>query len=160
MKLIVVRHAIAEEHDPQVWPDDSLRPLTRRGRRRFADAARGIGSLVPGVDLVLSSPYVRAWDTAMLLQKHAGWPSPQVCNELRYDPPDSVLQAIEPYRGLVTLALVGHEPHLSRLISHVLSPPSAVAVELRKGAAACMELSETGAKLLWLMQPRALRLLT
>jgi phosphohistidine phosphatase len=157
MKLIVVRHAIAEDRDPVAWPDDGVRPLTKRGRRRFESAARGLWRLVPEVDIVLSSPYLRAWDTALILQKQAGWPAPQVCDELRNSPPEDVLRAIEPYRHLDTVVVVGHEPYLGRLIGHLLSPSGSIGLELKKGAAACIDMTEAGPRLLWLLQARALR---
>ncbi|MGI9116098.1 MAG: SixA phosphatase family protein, partial [Gaiellales bacterium] len=65
--VVIVRHAIAEERDPQRWPDDGLRPLTAFGRERFAPAARGLGTLVGRPERVLASPYVRTWQTAEIL---------------------------------------------------------------------------------------------
>jgi len=161
MRLIVVRHAIAGVRDPRIWLNDGERPLTKKGRIRFARAAEGLARLVPEVDLMLSSPYVRAWDTAMLLKEHGGWPAPQICDELKDGSPEVVLQALQPYRSLDSVAMVGHEPYLSRFISQVLSPAAGVTMELKKGAAACIDLPQTethtDSRLLWLLQPRALR---
>ncbi|HLF78294.1 MAG TPA: histidine phosphatase family protein [Dehalococcoidia bacterium] len=159
MRLIIVRHAIAEDRDSVAWPDDGVRPLTKRGRRRFEGAARGLSKLLPDVDLVLSSPYVRAWDTASILAQRTGWPAPVVCDELRQGAPEDVLRALEGYKDLGTVAIVGHEPYLSQLIGHLISPSSGVGLELRKGAAACVDLSQGDPRLLWLLQPRVLRLL-
>jgi phosphohistidine phosphatase SixA len=97
----------------------------------------------------------------MLLKKHGGWPAPKICDELKDGAPEVVLQALQPYRSLGSVAIVGHEPYLSRFISQVLSPSAGVTVELKKGAAACLELSDPemrgDSRLLWLLQPRALR---
>ena len=55
MDIVLIRHAIAEEADPQRWPHDALRPLTPFGRERFAPAARGLGTLVGRVELLLEA---------------------------------------------------------------------------------------------------------
>ena len=81
MELYLVRHAIAEERDPRRWPDDAQRPLSERGRARFARAAAGLRTLGVEVDLLLSSPYARAWATAEILSEEAGWPAPVVVDD-------------------------------------------------------------------------------
>jgi len=161
MKLILVRHAAAGVRDPLKWPDDSERPLTKKGRRRFETAASGLWHLVPEVDVVLASLKVRAWDTALILQDEAGWPAPQSLDELRESPPEAVLSALKPYRSLDIVAMVGHEPYLSRFAAHLLAPYAGVELELKKGGAMCLELpeneEESRARLLWLIQPKVLR---
>ena len=76
MYLYLVRHAIAHGRDPECWPDDSRRPLTPEGEEDFRGAARGLGRVVPEVDMLLSSSYERAWRTAEILAEQAGWPAP------------------------------------------------------------------------------------
>jgi phosphohistidine phosphatase len=161
MKLILVRHGIAGVRDILKWPNDGDRPLTQKGRRRFEVAAQGLAQLEPEVDLVLASLKVRAWDTAVILHEEAGWPAPQALDELRESAPEAVLAALEPYRSLDSVALVGHEPFLTRLASHLLASQGGIAIDLKKGGALCLELPEEGsestARLLWLLQPKALR---
>jgi phosphohistidine phosphatase len=157
LKLYVVRHAIAYDRDPERWPDDSVRPLTPRGRRRFRKAARGIARLVPAVDVVLSSPWVRAWDTAGILEDEAGWPAAVRLDALTEDSPDNVVTALEPYAERDSVAVVGHEPYLSNFIGHLLAPGAGLRIEMRKGAVACLEYTSEGRRLLWLLQPKALR---
>src|SRR5215470_13980294 len=81
-ELVIVRHAIAEDRDWLRWPDDAERPLTEAGAERFARAARGLARLVGNVDAVLTSPAVRAWQTADLLEHEAGWPTPEPTDAL------------------------------------------------------------------------------
>ena len=78
MKLLLVRHAIAEERDDKRWPSDADRPLTQRGMRRFRSAAAGLGTLVPEVDRLLTSPFVRAHQTATILEDVLDWPEAEV----------------------------------------------------------------------------------
>src|ERR1700680_3697749 len=91
MNVYLVRHAIAGVRDAGQWPDDSLRPLTKKGERRFRNAARGLAGFVPAPKAVLSSPYVRAWQTATILQEEAGWPAPTACDALTRYAPSEVL---------------------------------------------------------------------
>src|SRR5438034_1098826 len=69
MRLLVVRHAIAE--DPAAFArshkDDSERPLTPEGRRKMERAAHGLKELVPELDVLAASPYKRAVDTAEII---------------------------------------------------------------------------------------------
>jgi len=95
----------------------------------------------------------------MLLHEHAGWPEPEPCTELQHSPPEDVVRVLEPLRDLGTVVVVGHEPHLGRLVAHLLAPSVPMNIELRRGAAAAVELSVEGARLLWMLQPRALRLI-
>ncbi|MDQ4042861.1 MAG: histidine phosphatase family protein, partial [Actinomycetota bacterium] len=86
MDLYVVRHAVAQKRDENIWPDDSERPLTVEGEEKFRRAARGLLRLVPEVEVVLSSPFTRTWGTAEILEQ-AGWPAPVPCEELELDYP-------------------------------------------------------------------------
>ena len=109
--------AFAAHADPARWPDDAERPLTEEGIARFRSAARGLRRLVPAVESVLSSGYARAWQTGQLLHDVAGWREPEECPALEAGRP--VPAALEVIQGRTehSIALVGHEPHLSRLAS-------------------------------------------
>jgi phosphohistidine phosphatase len=163
--VVIVRHAIAEDRDAFAWPDDSRRPLTEPGRERFAAAARGIGTLVPRVDHLLASPYVRAWETAEILAAEAGWPAPEECPELMADAPARLAVAmLERLDGCERVAVVGHEPNVTLLAHALLRPRDAEDVLwFKKGGAACVRFKgdvEPGrGRLRWLHQPKALRAL-
>src|SRR5688500_15620064 len=85
MIVYIVRHAPAGERDSARWPDDSKRPLTKNGERKFARAATGLAQIAAPPDVVLASPYTRAWRTAELLAENAGWPAPEECSALAAD---------------------------------------------------------------------------
>ena len=160
--LYLVRHAFAGHADPARWPDDSIRPLTPDGIRRFEAAARGLRRLVPEVDLVLSSGYVRAWDTAELLHEVTGWPKPLECTALEADQaPDSVLDVLRE-RTEQSIALVGHDPHLSRLASILCAGEEDVLwLELKKGGVLRIDgdAAPGAAFLRWALPPKVLRAL-
>lgn len=135
--IYIVRHAIAEERDAERWPDDSERPLSADGEKRFRRAARGLRVLVPEVDVVLSSPYVRAWRTAEILHEEAGWPPPERSDLLGASrAPADGLEAIGARPEASSIAVVGHDPYLSHFISILLTGDlDAVRIELKKGGA-------------------------
>jgi phosphohistidine phosphatase len=162
MDLYFVRHAAAFDPDPAQWPTDRDRPLTADGEKRFRRAARGLGSLVSSVDVVLSSPYLRAWRTAELLEQVAGWPKPIESKALEAGrPPAGVLQALQVYTTAASVALVGHEPTMHELVSYLLTADTGhVQVEFRKGAVARLEVDNLrpgAARLVWMLQPKLLR---
>ena len=160
--LYVVRHAIAEDRDDERWPDDAQRPLAPDGETSFRRAARGLRAIVPNVDVVLSSPYVRAWRTAEILREEARWPKPEPCEQLEAE--RSPAEALEPIRALSerdAVAVVGHEPHLSGLVSLLLAGDTgALALDLKKGAVVRLDLSGDAAVLRWFATPKTLRLLS
>jgi phosphohistidine phosphatase len=163
MELLLVRHAIALPRDPLAG-DDALRPLTRRGRRRMRRAARGLRMLVPGVDLICSSPLVRARETAAILgllyqdaeRLESGALAPGAGAE-------AVVELLREHSEHDAVALVGHEPDLSELGSWLCAGVSRSVLELRKGAACLIAFeSAPGAargRLLWSLPPRVLRCL-
>lgn len=163
MRLYLVRHAIAHDPDPSVWPDDRLRPLTDRGIKRFRRAARGLGRLGVGVDFLLTSPYTRARETAQILHEEAGWVSPTLFEPLGTSGPVTrITEALEPFRAADSIALVGHEPDMHALTSYLLTGnDGGLASEWKRGAVACLELPggfvPEAARLLWFLPPRALR---
>jgi len=160
--LYLVRHAVAHKRDAERWPDDSKRPLTPEGEEEFVGAARGLARIVPGVDVLLSSPYERAWRTAEILTQHAGWPAPQMFPALEPDvPPEKAVLALETYADRQSIALVGHRPGLHEMAVYLLTGDATGAdMKIKKGGVVCIELDdapESGAgKLRWLFTPRVL----
>ena len=165
MYLYLVRHAVAHKRDAERWPDDSERPLTPEGEEEFVGAARGLARVVPEVEVLLSSPYERAWQTAEILTQHAGWPAPQKFPALEPDiPPEKVVPALEAYADRQSIALVGHRPCLHEMAVYLLTGDATGAdMKIKKGGVVCIEFDdvpESGAgKLRWLFTPRVLRTL-
>lgn len=163
MEIYVLRHAIAFDRDPMQWPDDTRRPLSADGERRFRREAEGLAVLVPEVDLLLSSPWLRAWQSAEILHEVAGWPAPQSCQALEGDrSPRGVLTALREHAAEERVALVGHEPQAQALVSYLLTGDSArVALELKKGSVVALAVDSTPragtAYLVWSLPPRVLR---
>ena len=159
VELLIVRHAMAEERDSEKWPDDRDRPVPPESARRFSRIARGLARLVPEVDAVWSSPLRRAWQTAEILEKEAGWPAPKELPVLEPGNTSTGITAILRRESSGRMVLVGHEPMLSELITHLTAGPGDhVILELKKGGAALLSFP-AGPKagegvLLWLLPPR------
>lgn len=163
MEVFLVRHAIAHERNRRRWPNDALRPLTAEGKRRFVQAARGLAGVLPKSAVLLTSPYVRARDTATILAKALGGRKPLECAELASGESARAVFALLKARKDRAVILVGHEPNLSTLLSACLHARTRLKFEFKKGGAACIEFPariEPGrACLHWFMPPRALRAL-
>ena len=167
MHLLVVRHAIAmtrEEFAQTGIEDDGLRPLTPRGIRRMRRGARGIRRLVPRLDVLASSPFVRARGTAELLAPVYDDIAIELVDALKPETPPSALRGWLRQRADSEIAaIVGHEPHLGTLITWLLSGGESPFIELRKGGAALLELPKTAAAgsahLLWLLTAGQLRII-
>ena len=162
MDLFLVRHAIAEPRSAEHWPDDCRRPLTESGIELFRCAARGLRGFGIEVDAVLSSRYVRAWETAELLHAESGWPEPTACEALEPGSPPTAALAAAAKREESVVALVGHEPQLSMLASLALSSePHSISLELKKGGVVCLRFASEptpgSALLRWSAQPKLLR---
>lgn len=173
MELILVRHAKAFDRDASAWPDDSRRPLTAEGREQFVRFAKRLRHVVPDVDLVESSGFVRAWQTSMLLEEHARWPKPARLERLEVRETasderaqlDALLRTVAALRSIPVVAWIGHEPTLSRFASLLLTgSPDTVAIDFRKGAALSLEIdapSKTDAppraRVRWMLTPALAR---
>jgi phosphohistidine phosphatase len=122
MRLLLIRHADAGDRDPALWPDDTQRPITEKGRRRQRRVARRLKRrrLVPS--LLLASPWMRAWQSAQVTAEYAGGPTP-VATPALAGPPDlePLQQAIGRPGAEAIVVLVGHEPWLSQLASLLLT---------------------------------------
>jgi phosphohistidine phosphatase len=164
MQVYLVRHAIAHERNRLRWPNDGLRPLTTAGIRKFRKAASGLSRCVPKRTLLLTSPYVRARETAAMLAEALESRKPLECAELTAGEPPHVCFALLRKRREDAIVLVGHEPNLSEFAAVALAGERAnIRLEFKKGGAACVEFTgrvEPGrARLKWLLTPRALRAL-
>jgi phosphohistidine phosphatase len=163
MELLIVRHAIAVERGDPAFELDEDRPLTPEGIHKFRLAARGLKEVAPKLDRIVSSPLVRARQTAEILREViAPHRKLEFCEHLV---PSGDLDALVLYLGRLgseSVALVGHEPHLSSFTSYLLAGKNGAAfVEYKKGGAGLMtfphEPAAGSGTLEWLIQPGALR---
>jgi phosphohistidine phosphatase len=164
MRLLFIRHAIAADRDE--WAKsgrpDSERPLTDRGRERMRRAARGLARLIPRPDLIATSPYLRAAETATIVSKGFGGPAPVELTALVPGVEFADLVTwLRAQKVTGTVALVGHEPHLGGALCYFLTGRREGFLEFKKGGAALVQLADPPtpgvARLLWTMEPGQLR---
>jgi phosphohistidine phosphatase len=166
MDLLIVRHAIAFDRNPKRWKNDGDRPLSPEGMLRARKAATGLKRIAERPVCVLSSPLVRARQTATILAEFAGWPKAVECTELSPNESPEAMLGVLTARQEKVVAVVGHQPGLGRLIGACLPARlaggvSSEAFELKKMGVALLSFSGTpragGATLHWLVPPRILR---
>jgi len=163
MELLIVRHAIAVDHGDPAYKRDDDRPLTPEGMHKFRLAARGLKEFTDKPDRIVSSPLIRARQTAEIL-RDALAPDLKIeyCDDLV--PDGDFGRAVTFLRQLHAerVAIVGHEPHLSGFTSYLLVGDKCKAtVVYKKGGAALVTFPSAPGPahgtLEWLVQPGALR---
>lgn len=160
--LYIIRHAIAADRGDD-WPDDSRRPLTHEGAARMRQVVKGLSELGVDIDLVLTSPLVRAAETAEIVSR--GLKSkPRIIRVPALAPggaPTRVAEALAPHTS-PSVAIVGHEPDLGELAGWLIG--SRTPLTFKKGGVACIEVAEwppaRKGQLRWLATPRMLRSLS
>lgn len=158
--LYLIRHAVAAERG-EAYPDDAARPLTRDGARRWQRAVEGLDELGVELDLVLTSPLVRARQTAEILSTGLkGRPPLGELPALAPDrPPRAVPGALARYSAQHAIALVGHEPGLGELCALLLGARRAV--PFKKGAVCRIDVDglppQAPGVLCWFGTPQMLR---
>jgi phosphohistidine phosphatase len=163
MKLLLIRHAIAEEREDfaKTGKDDRLRPLTDEGRKKMKQVARGLQGIAPEIDLLATSPLTRAAQTGAIVDSVYGGLKEVEIEELSPEstPNDFLRWLRKQKEGCI--AAVGHEPSLSLILSWLLTGSERRIFAFRKGGACLLEFpGEIGAgtaTLLWALTPAQLR---
>lgn len=156
MLLYLLRHGLAGRRT-QWKGDDSQRPLTPYGEKRMAREARSIRNLNLGLGLILTSPLLRACQTAEIVAEALGLEEEVVIDD-RLAPGLNAerLAALMRDHQAESMLLVGHEPDLSQTVAALIGGGQ---ILFRKGALACIDLPEPASlkgKLEWLIPPKVL----
>ena len=161
MDLYVLRHGRAEEPDGLKYPDDRERPLTLKGIERLAQQVKGMNSLGICPKLIVTSPLVRAVQTAEVFRKGlSGKGEIEFSNCLvPWAEPREILEELrEAHAAEHSVMVVGHEPHLSSLISLVSSGTLNCAIRLKKGALCKLRIPTVGpgrcGRIEWSLTPK------
>jgi phosphohistidine phosphatase len=178
VNLYILRHGIAAERGTPGFKTDADRPLTPKGRRQLRQIADAMKNLDLRFNLILSSPFLRARQTAEIvaqslkLKKRLAF-----SDELAPDGDPKALirqlNELEPAPAAIALArigaprknvlLVGHEPYLSRLVALLISGKAATTIDLKKGGLCRLETDSLRfgqcAALAWLLTPKQMKLM-
>jgi phosphohistidine phosphatase len=165
-QLLVVRHANALDAAEYArnHPDDAGRPLTSEGKKKMKRVAEALRTLVPDLQLLATSPFTRAVQTAEILAEAYDGLDPVVVPVLA--PAQSaadVTHWLAGERRHDTVAIVGHEPGLGRVASWLLAGSERPFIEIKKGAALLLSFPDAvdaaAATLVWSLTPSQLRAL-
>jgi phosphohistidine phosphatase len=159
-ELYFIRHGLAEERG-DAWPDDDKRPLTDEGMSRMRKAVRGLSRVGVSVEVVLTSPLVRARQTAEIVAAELD-PRPSLVNLDSLAPAGSytaVITDLEQHGRKSRIALVGHEPMLGEIAARLIG--SRHPIEFKKGGVCRIDvdaLPPAGpGDLRWMLTPKILR---
>lgn len=162
MDLYVVRHGIAIDREDPKCPPDPERYLTEEGIEKTKRVAAAVAAFREGPDALLSSPYVRATQTAEIFAAALDYPKQKIQRT------DLLLPGAEPtvfFRELAknkhtsTLFIFGHGPQLDEIIATAVGSRHRI-TSLKKAGVALIELkrvSPPSGQLLWLAPPKLLR---
>lgn len=152
-----VRHGAAV--DPQEWRgSDFERPLTKKGRERMTRVAKRLRKLGLGLDAIVTSPLVRAKQTASIIGDGLGVTG-RVVEDTRLGggfSPGDLAAILQEHADADALMLVGHEPTMSATLGRVIG---GARVDFKKGAIACVEVTDPklpSGMLLWMVPPKLL----
>jgi phosphohistidine phosphatase len=163
MRVYLVRHGVAVDRDDPNCPSDPERPLTPKGMKKTHAAALGLFALGVKPDVMLTSPWLRAVQTAEIFSEVIGFSSNKI---VRTDAlkgnstPAELLRELAKLKAKEVMCF-GHEPHLHLVIGQILHT-SARITELKKAGVACLDLeriSPPQGLLIALYPPKPLRLL-
>jgi phosphohistidine phosphatase len=161
-ELYFVRHGLAEQRG-EAWPDDAKRPLSGEGLSRMRKAARGLARFGVLIEVILTSPLVRARQTAEILAAEIE-PRPSLVNIDSLTPDGSyaaVIADLEKHARKTRIALVGHEPMIGELAARLIG--SRHAIEFKKGSVCRIDVEDLPpagpGDLRWLLTPKILRAL-
>lgn len=161
-QLYVMRHGIAAARGDPNFPDDNKRPLTPEGRKKLREIAKGLLRLGLCVDSVISSPLVRASETATIVSEIV---CPRVEVEFSdYLRPGGSLQMLVASLGKRgehrSVLVVGHEPDLSEGVAKLIGN-SRTSFQFKKGGCCRVDFEKFPPRapgtLVWWLTPRVMR---
>lgn len=162
MILYLVRHGIAVDRNDPKSPAEAERPLTAKGVQKTRSAALGLKELGAKADVLITSPYVRAAQTAEIFAETLGYAPEKIRVSESLKPganPADIVKEISQLK-VKELACFGHAPQVDLLIAHLAGAHGAF-TELKKAGVACLEHGSAHGKwvLRWIVTPKMLRAL-
>jgi phosphohistidine phosphatase len=159
MRCYFLRHGLAIE--PEDFDgSDFDRPLTEKGRERMTRAAKTIAALDLKLDVIVTSPLLRAKQTATIVAKALRLEARLVADERLGGGfgPGPLVDVLADHRSAEAVLLVGHEPGMSRTVGHLVGGAE---IDFKKGSLACVNLPNPASlqgDLVWLVPAKVLAL--
>jgi phosphohistidine phosphatase len=162
MQLYIVRHGIAIDREDPKCPPDPQRYLTEEGVEKTEQVAKGLAALRVTADLLLSSPYVRAAQTAEIFAAALDYAKQKIRRTDLLLPgaePSPLFRELAKERQASSIFLFGHAPQLDDIVATALGSKRHI-TSLKKAGVALLELKRISppiAALIWLATPKLLR---
>ncbi|HZS70674.1 MAG TPA: phosphohistidine phosphatase SixA [Candidatus Acidoferrum sp.] len=162
MRLYIVRHGIAIDRDDPKCPADPDRYLTDEGVQKTRKAAEGLAALGADSDLLLSSPYVRAWQTAEIFAAALGYSNGKIRKTDHLLPgaqPAALFRELAKEKNARSVFLFGHAPNVDDVLAAALGVNHHI-TSMKKAGVALLELKQVSpatGELLWLAPPKLLK---
>jgi phosphohistidine phosphatase len=162
MQLYIVRHGVAVDREDPKCPADPERFLTNEGMEKTREVAKGVAEVAAVPDLMLTSPYLRAVQTAEIFATALEYPKPKIRKSDLLLPGAESLQLFRELardKDLSSVFVFGHAPHLDDLIATAIGTKHHIS-SLKKAGVALVELKRLvppSGELIWLATPKLLR---
>lgn len=162
MELYIVRHGIAIDREDPKCPADPERFLTDEGLEKSRQVAKGVAEVASVPDLILTSPYLRALQTAELFAERLEYPKQKIQKSDLLLPgaePLQLFRELSKNKELSCVFVCGHAPHLDDLIATAIGTKHHIS-SLKKAGVAFVELKRLvppAGELIWLATPKLLR---
>ena len=162
MQLYIVRHGIAIDREDPKCPSEAERYLTEEGVEKTKQVAKGLAALGVGGDLLITSPYVRALQTAEIFADALDYSRQRIRrNEILLpgSEPTLLFRELAREKQASSILVFGHAPHLDGAIAAALGSKKHL-TSLKKAGVALIELKRISPPLgvlAWLATPKMLR---
>ncbi|MGD0125332.1 MAG: phosphohistidine phosphatase SixA [Terriglobia bacterium] len=162
-ELYIMRHGLAVARGSVGFADDARRPLLPEGKEKMGEIAEGLKRVGVELDWVVSSPLVRAVETARIIAESlASSAAVDVCDAMRPGgSPEEVIAFLAKRPGRTRVLVVGHEPDLSELAARLIGAGSHISLAFKKGGCCMISFEEfpprSPGQLEWWLTPRLMR---
>lgn len=162
MQLYIVRHGIAIDREDPKCPPEAERYLTEEGIERTKQVAEAVAALGIHADLMISSPYVRAEQTAAIFASELEYSKQKIRRTESLLPgaePGSFLRELAREKDVSTVFCFGHAPHVDGLLAAAVGASRHI-TSMKKAGVALVELkrlSPPNGQLVWLITPKLIR---
>lgn len=162
MELYIVRHGIAIDREDPKSPPEAERYLTEEGMERTKQVAKGIAALGIAADWMVSSPFIRAMQTAEIFAAALDYPKPKIGTSETLLPgaePAAFFRELARQKQASIVFCFGHAPHVDELVAAAVGMKHPI-TEMKKAGVALVELkrlSPPSGQLVWLVTPKLIR---
>jgi len=162
MQLYIVRHGIAIDREDPKCPPEAERYLTEEGIERTKQVAEAVAALGIHADLMISSPYVRATQTAAIFASELEYSKQKIRRTDSLLPgaePGAFLRELAREKDVSTVFCFGHAPHVDGLLAAAVGASRHI-TSMKKAGVALVELkrlSPPNGQLVWLITPKLIR---